>query len=214
MSSHDVCTEAREWLSAYRDGEEGPDADARDHLDRCEDCIEWVTTFDHLTRQVRLRAPLAPAPVTAAVDRIAGTAPPARPAALGPALLAIAAVSGLLVLALGAIGVFGHAHLGSTDGRQAEALALSLYGGFLLAAWRPDRLAAGLLPVAALAAAINIALSVIEVATHAVPVADELAHLPLVVGAVGAAMASRGTEPVRTFRTTAHVRRSALTPGG
>ena len=45
--------------------------------------------------------------------------------------------------------LFGHSHLGSADGRQAEALLIALIGGFALAAWRPARLAAGLMPVAA-----------------------------------------------------------------
>jgi predicted anti-sigma-YlaC factor YlaD len=192
--STDACTRGREWLSAHRDGEAGPDASARDHLDHCTDCAAWIQTFDHLTRQARLRFPMAPTSVTAEVARIAATPPtPADHATLGRVLLGVAAAAGAVMLILGAAGIFGHSHLGSADGRQAEALTISLLGGFALAAWRPARLAAGLLPVAVLAAAITLALSIIKVTSAAAPLADELSHLPLLIGAVGASLAARAT---------------------
>lgn len=188
------CTAARELLAAHRDGEASLDDATWLHLDQCVDCQPWAETFDQLTRHVRLRAPMAPASVTAAVARIASRTPPPSDARLGQALLVAAAVGGMIVLALGAAGLFGHYHLGSSDGRQAEALLVSLFGGFALAAWRPDRLAAGMLPVAILAASITLALSVIEVVSGAVPLLDELAHIPLVLGAAGAVVATRATD--------------------
>jgi len=194
MTVDDDCNDTRGWLSAQRDGESGPDDSASAHLERCTDCQQWADTFDHLTRQVRLRAPMATPAVTTAVARIADAAPPTHAGRLGQALLAFAAISGTLFLLLGATGAFGHSHLGSSDGRQAEALTIALLGGFALAAWRPARLAAGLVPVAVLGAAITVGLSFVEVAGGGVSVIDELSHLPLVVGAIGAAIASRTTE--------------------
>ncbi|MCC5953848.1 MAG: hypothetical protein JJU45_17275 [Acidimicrobiia bacterium] len=199
------CTHAREWLCAYRDDEADDDALARSHLDTCNNCQCWSATFDRVTRHARLRAPMAPAPVTATVTRIAREAPPVRHATFGRVLLGIAAASGPLVLILDAAGVFGHSHLGSTDGRHADVLTTALYGGYALAAWRPDRLAAGLLPVAVLAAAITLALSVVDVTSGAVSILDELSHLPLLIGAAGAAVATRASQPVAappTDRTT------------
>lgn len=195
MNQHDPCTHAREWLSAQRDSEAGPDPDARAHLEWCAPCQQWAETFDHLTRQTRLRAPMAPAAVSAEVTRIATAPLPDRHVNTGRVLLGLAAISGAVMLLLGAAGIFGHSHLGSADGRQTEALTISLLGGFALAAWRPARLAAGLLPVAMLAAAITLALSFVEIASNAVPIADELSHLPLLIGAAGAALATRASQP-------------------
>jgi predicted anti-sigma-YlaC factor YlaD len=194
------CTDARDWLAAHRDNEAGPDDDASTHLEACHDCQTWVATFDQVSRQVRLRAPTPTAALTASIARIATEHPPEPSAIRGRRLLIAAAVTGIAVLALSAAGLLGHTHLGSTEGRQAEALSLSLIGGYALAAWRPARLAAGLLPVAAFAAAITVALSILEVSSGAVPIADELAHLPLVLGAAGAAIATRETSPATTVR--------------
>lgn len=191
----DTCVSAREWLSAQRDGETDPDDGASDHLDTCAPCQGWVSAFDQVSRQVRLRAPMPAATLTAAIARIANEHAPQPRATRGRALLAAAAVAGLVVLALSAAGLVGHTHLGSAEGRQAEALSLSLIGGYALAAWRPARLAAGLLPVAAFAAAITVALSFLEVSSGAVSLVQELAHLPLILGAAGAAVATRETAP-------------------
>ena len=191
----DTCTEARGWLAAHRDGEAGPDDDAGAHLEACDHCRSWVIAFDQVSRQVRLRAPMPAAALTAAVARIAAEHPPQPTSVTGRRLLVAAAITGAAVLALSAAGLVGHTHLGSAEGRQAEALSLSLIGGYALAAWRPARLAAGLLPVAAFAAAITVALSILEVSSGAVPITDELAHLPLVLGAAGAAIATRETTP-------------------
>jgi len=192
----DPCLATRNWLSAQRDGEAGNDPNGQAHLDSCVACTDWSATSDHLTRQVRLRAPLAPASVRASVASITLPEPAAREGHLARALLAFAAISGTVMLVLGAVGLFGHSHLGSADGRQAEALLIALIGGFALAAWRPARLAAGLMPVAVLAAAITVALSIIEVTSGDLAFVDELSHLPLVIGAIGATIAARASQPV------------------
>ncbi|GEM_PF-1493055 len=213
MTSSTTCTTARNWFSADRDGEAGPDPDASAHLDACADCAHWVAAFDHVTRQVRLRAPMAPASVTDAVARIASKPLPVRHDSLGRVLLAVAAISGLVILIASATGIFGHSHLGSTEGREAEAITIALLGGFALAAWRPARLAAGLLPVAVLAAMITLSLSVIEVASGAVPVVDEFSHLPLLIGAIGAAIASRTSPATPTFSLPRATRPTPITHG-
>jgi hypothetical protein len=194
MNTHDHCTGAREWFSAHRDSEAEPDTAALQHIEGCRHCERWAQAFDHVTRQARLRAPMADAALTGSVIRIASTAPLVTRAMLGRVLLTVATVSGMVILLLGAVGLFGHSHLGSADGRQAEALTVSLLGGFALAAWRPARLAAGLLPVAVLAAAVTVSISIVEVASGAVPIVDELSHVSLLIGAVGAGCASRANQ--------------------
>jgi hypothetical protein len=129
------------------------------------------------------------------VARIANEHPLHPAAVRGRRLLIAAAVTGVVAFVLSAAGLLGHSHLGSADGRQAEALSLSLIAGYALAAWRPERLAAGLLPVAAFAAAITLALSIAEVSSGAISIVDEIAHLPLALGAVGAAVAAHETTP-------------------
>jgi hypothetical protein len=75
-------------------------------------------------------------------------------------------------------------------------MLLALTGGFAVGAWRPDRVAAGLAPVAVLAAAGASYLSTAEVlAARSHPI-DELAHLPFLLGAAGAVLAAR-TPPRR-----------------
>ncbi|MFP5579331.1 MAG: hypothetical protein ACLGIZ_14000 [Acidimicrobiia bacterium] len=83
------------------------------------------------------------------------------------------------------VGVLGHSHLGTPEGRDSAALIISLTVGYALAAWRPARLAAGLLPVALLAGLVTAITSVAALADGTARVAIEFVHVPQLVGAVG-----------------------------
>jgi hypothetical protein len=113
---------------------------------------------------------------------------------VGRAFLVFAALSGFVMLVLGGLG-FGHSHLGSVDGRQTEALLIALFSGFGLAAWRPARLAVGVMPVAVFAAVITFGLSLVELRLGNIGLIDELSHVPLFAGAVGTIFATRGASP-------------------
>jgi hypothetical protein len=195
-----TCTPARMWLSAHRDGEADDDPALRSHLDTCHDCNQWERVLDVVNRQARLRAPLASASVSAAVRDLVGAPERRRQQTqrVGQLLLVGAAVGGIIMVILGHTGTFGHNHLGSVDGRQAEALTISLLGGFALTAWRPQRLAAGLMSVAVLAAAVTLALSISDIAADEVPLMEELSHLPILIGALGAALCTKTTAAVPT----------------
>ncbi|CAB4560050.1 unannotated protein [freshwater metagenome] len=190
--STDPCLSTREWLSAQRDGEARGNPSGEKHLESCVACAMWSATSDLITRQVRFRAPDAPDSVSSAVASMVLSTSVGRDERVGRMMLTVAAMSGALVLVLEGLGLFGHSHLGSVDGRQAEALLIALIAGFAFAAWRPARLAAGLMPVAVLAAVITVGISVIEVAFGNVGLVDELSHIPLFVGALGSVFAARG----------------------
>lgn len=186
-----TCATARAWLSDARDGEASDDPSLDQHLATCPDCTSWAATFDRLNRTVRLRSPN---PSPAARIRILAAARtnghPARDR-IASLTLALAAAGMVVAFALATAGIFGHSHLGTPEGRDSEALMVSLAGGYALAAWRPTRIAFGLLPVALLAGLVTIVTSTIALGTGATTVASEITHLPLLLGAVGTLRAAR-----------------------
>ncbi|MFP5579319.1 MAG: hypothetical protein ACLGIZ_13940 [Acidimicrobiia bacterium] len=187
----DSCTAARTWLSDTRDGHTPHDDCYDDHLVTCADCQAWVAAFDRINRTVRLRSPR---PTEAARSRIlaatGGGQVPERDR-VATAVLAVAAVGMVVAFGLATAGIFGHSHLGTPEGRDSEALMLSLAGGYALAAWRPARLAAGLLPVALLAGLVTTLTSVAAFAAGTTSLGSELSHLPLLLGALGTLRAAR-----------------------
>lgn len=60
---------------------------------------------------------------------------------------------------------------------------------FAIAAWRPERNAAGLMPIASIAALITVVISVLIWPSTEVSVVGELARLPIVIGALGSVLA-------------------------
>lgn len=198
-----TCEHARDWLSAARDGETGHEASLAAHVNDCADCAGWASQLDVVTRTTRLRAPVAPPHLHAGLPPLA----PApirerhRPMALARALLAFAAVSGLAAVGLGMAGVAGHAHLGSIDGRDAWGMKLALLVGFAITAWRPERNAAGLMPIATIAALVTVGMSALTWSSTQHSLLGELLHLPILIGAVGAVIAF--TASARTVPTVA-----------
>jgi predicted anti-sigma-YlaC factor YlaD len=185
------CTAARTWFSGARDGEAPQDEHLDHHLATCPNCTRWATAFDQINRNVRLRSPR---PTLAARNQIlaaARTNPlPARDR-LTTAILAVAAVGMVVAFGLAIAGVFGHSHLGTAEGRDSEALMISLAGGYALAAWRPTRLAVGLLPVALLAGLVTVVTSIIALSAGTTTLVSEITHLPLLLGAFGTVRAAR-----------------------
>lgn len=186
-----TCEPARDWLSAARDGEADHDPALAAHVERCAGCSRWAAQLDVITRTTRLRAPLAPAHLRAGLPPLAAAPLEAghRTMTVARALLATAAVSGLVAVLLGMAGVAGHAHLGSIDGRDAWGMKLALLVGFAITAWRPERNAAGLLPIASIAALVTVVMSVHSWPSSNHTLLGELLHVPILLGAVGAVLA-------------------------
>jgi hypothetical protein len=198
-----TCEHARDWLSAARDGEADHDPSLAAHVDDCASCTNWASQLDVVTRTTRLRAPIAPAHLRGALPALAG-APVAtgrRTMTVARALLAAAAFSGLAAVLLGMAGVAGHAHLGSIDGRDAWGMKLALLVGFAITAWRPERNAAGLLPIASIAALVTVVMSVLAWPSSEHTLLGELLHVPILLGAAGAVLAF--TASTRTAPTAA-----------
>jgi predicted anti-sigma-YlaC factor YlaD len=200
------CHRARRWLSAARDGEAADDPPAQEHLSSCAPCAAWSATFDRVTRVTRLRAPRPSNDLRHHVERVLGAATPEPPSLLGARLaLFVAAIGSAAALVLAATGVFGHSHLASPEGRDAEAFMVTLTGGYALTAWRPARLAAGFLPVAVLAAVVTATMSAIAFTAGDTTLTSELSHLPILIGAAGATAAVRAThQPAPTSRPNRH----------
>lgn len=190
------CEATREWLSALRDNEAGHDAALASHADHCVACGRWATQLDVVTRTTRLRAPIAPASLRRSLpplpQALAKESTQLRSAQM---VLGVAAVSGVLAVLIGMTGLIGHAHFGTIDGRDAWGMKVALLAGFALAAWRPQRNAAGLLPIATIAALITVTMSVVSITAGDTRLVDEIAHIPILLGAVGAVLAWKAVSP-------------------
>jgi predicted anti-sigma-YlaC factor YlaD len=177
------CDRIREWLSADRDGEAVPDPAALEHhLRSCAGCRAWLEAVDGVTAPLRVSPARAPDQVVAALsvwDELA-TSPGLRGwrAALVVAGLASIAVAVLQGLGLGPAS--GHGH----GARDLAAFDAALGAAFLFAAWRPDRFAAALAPLAVILAGLLMVVVAVDVATGRVSVVAEMLHLPTLVGAV------------------------------
>jgi predicted anti-sigma-YlaC factor YlaD len=181
------CTRSREWLSAYRDSEALDDAQARAHLDACDDCGGWVDALDGLTRAVRVRAAGSPDVASAGIEafRRHVVEPVERQREVARMLLGVAGVAGLALFAIAIAGVSGTTAVAGHFGRDLSGLQAAISVGFLLAAWRPGSYGRGLLPVTAAAVLVVLLPSAAHAATlEAAPLA-EAAHLPLLLGLVG-----------------------------
>jgi hypothetical protein len=196
------CQAARKWLSAYRDGEALEDAGAARHLETCLACGSWLRALDGLTGRLRLRPAEQPdlvGPALAAWQEAAAGHHHRRMAA-GRALLWAAAVTGLMLAASRLIGIPPLSErISAHAGRELAALEAALAVGFTLAAWRPGRHAGGLLWVALTAAGLTLLGSGADLLTGRSHLGGEVAHLPLLAGALGLLLI-RLSGPRRMFR--------------
>jgi len=121
--------------------------------------------------------------------------------AAGRALLWAAAVTGLTLAASRLVGIPPlSARISAHAGRELAALEAALAVGFTLAAWRPRPHAGGLLWVAVTAAALTLLGSGADVLTGRSHISGEVAHLPLVAGALGLLL-TRPSRPRRMAQT-------------
>jgi hypothetical protein len=187
------CNTARAWFSEARDGEAAQDEHLDQHIAGCPDCARWAAAFDQLNRTVRLRSPRPSTEARARILTTARTTSLLERDRVASLILAVAALGMVVAFALATAGIFGHSHLGTPEGRDSEALMISLAGGYALAAWRPARLALGLLPVALLAALVTIVTSAVALWAGDTTLVSELTHVPLLLGAAGTMRAARPT---------------------
>ena len=193
------CQAAREWVSAYRDGEAFENAEATRHLETCAACGSWLGALDGLTGRLRLRPADQPNLVGPALTawQHAAAGHRHRRMAAGRALLWAAAVTGLLLAASRLIGIPPLSErISAHAGRELAAMEAALAVGFTLAAWRPRPHAGGLLWVALTAAGLTLLGSGADLLSGRSHLSGEVAHLPLLAGAVGLLL----TQPSRRGR--------------
>lgn len=176
------CQRCRESISAWSDGEAAASerVAVSDHLARCPHCAGFEDAVVAVNRRVRL-APAADVPdltaqvLTAVTREHQGQATRRR-----DQLRLLVALAGLVQLVVGLtvlLGVGGHL------ARDLGAFEIALGAGLLIAAWQPHR-AGGLLPMAAIVAAVATATSVVDLATGRAAIVAELPHLAEIVGVV------------------------------
>jgi predicted anti-sigma-YlaC factor YlaD len=198
------CQAAREWVSAYRDGEAFDDAEAAQHLQACPACTSWLRTSDGLTGRLRLRSAeqldlVGPA-LAAWREGAAGRRH--RLMAAGRALLWAAAVTGLMLAASRLVGIPPLSErISAHAGRELAALEAALAVGFTLAAWRPRPYAGGLLWVALTAAGLTLLGSGADVLTGRSHLGGEVAHLLLLAGARAPPGTAGACPPARSAST-------------
>jgi predicted anti-sigma-YlaC factor YlaD len=185
MSVDTTCHAAREWLSAFRDGETLPDEAARTHVDDCRACAAWEGALDAVTRRLVLRPAGSPNLVGPALDAWHATsaAPSPRQREIARLMLVLAGVAGLGL----AIATLAGAMTpdGSHFVRDLVAFEIAVAIGFLLGAWRPDRFSVGLLPVAGVAGLLTLLVSARDVPGAEAAWLAEASHIPVLLGMFG-----------------------------
>lgn len=177
-----ACRTAREWLSAFRDGEAPDDAPARAHVRACAACATWAVGAD---RAAAARALYAPPPgldvVTAAVAAFEARRGERRDLRerVGVLVLALAGVSGFVLAALSLGSLGGHTH------QDLLGFQLALSVGFLLCARDPSRYGRGLLAVSAAASLVVLLPSAAGTAAGGLDLLAEASHLPVLAGLIG-----------------------------
>jgi predicted anti-sigma-YlaC factor YlaD len=192
------CTRARTALSAQLDGEDpGLPSGALDaHLASCGPCRAWHADARALHTRMRVApAPVVPdlsAGVLAAIGAERSSAPGDR--ALRVALAVVALVQ--IGVALPALLLGEDAGLPVHTARHLGSFAVALGVGFLVAAWRPERVG-GLLPLAAALVACLVLSSVLDVASGRVVATNELTHVTELVGLAALWLLARTGQPRR-----------------
>lgn len=176
------CSDVRTSLSAHTDGEDAPLSirEVDEHVHACASCTAFAAELSLLDERVEThrRVPIqdrtaaiiaAAAQVEAAAHRTAPTMGQLR------GLLWLAAAVQLIVAVTGLAGIGGD-HVA----RDLAIFELAAAGGLGAAAWRPH-LAAGLLPMIAVAAGFGLVTMIGDAVVGSISVAAELAHLVLLV---------------------------------
>jgi predicted anti-sigma-YlaC factor YlaD len=197
-AARDRCAPVRESISALLDGEEAPlGGEAVDrHLEVCASCAAHASGVERVHRSVRVTRAVDVPDLTADVLLAVTEATQQRAGRRVRELRGLVALAGGVQLVLALPFLLGIAGPDLHVGRDLGALQLALGVGLLVAAWQPWR-AAGVLPIAAVVAAITVIAGVVDVATGAATLGGELVHLSEVVG-VAALWALRRRDPEGT----------------
>lgn len=194
------CSQAREVLSALRDGEVpgASHAAAHRHLAGCAACRRVEAVLDGVGRRLRVAGatpvPDLTGPIVTAGEPVLRAAHRdhqrrERATRLLVALLGLTQVLLALPLVLGLVAPAEHAlrHLG--------ALELGIGLGLVLAAWQPRR-AAGILPVVGVVAVVSVVLAAVDIAAGTTSPARESVHLVEVLAVGGVWWLVRLLRPV------------------
>lgn len=195
------CDTVREQVSALRDGEASDAGTADSHVRRCRACRAWLEDLERVTSRLRLGVVRSPDLTAAALsewDRRSDTG--GRVAQGWRLLLGVAGAASILVSAprlITGLGfwVWGDAHAHHV--REIAAVELALGLGFLLAAWRPARFSAGLVPVCIALVAMLGTVVTIDVLGDNTAWVSELVHIPVALGTVALGVVQRrsGQDP-------------------
>ncbi|MCZ7527663.1 MAG: zf-HC2 domain-containing protein [Acidimicrobiia bacterium] len=196
---HTRCDACREAVSARLDGEDPglPEDQVDAHLAVCGACRTYAAEAAVQHRLLRL-SPAVPVPdLTASVLSAIGSQEPdweGRRQVMRWTLAAVAVVQ--LLVALPALLLGGGSDLPTHAARHLGSFDVALAVGLLYAAWRPSRLGA-LLPVALTLAGCLSLTSVLDLAAGRTAGADELHHLPALVGVALAWLLAHPDRPGR-----------------
>ena len=176
------CTDARTAISARLDGEDPAMATPvlAAHLRTCADCRAFEASATTLHRRLRVR-PAEPVPdLSASIVAAIEPADDGRVAGLRAGLAAVAVVQ--ILIALPALILGDDAGLPAHTARHLGSFAVALGIGFLVAAWRPDRVG-GVLPLTAALVLCLLLTSGIDVASARASALSELGgHATELVG--------------------------------
>jgi len=176
------CTDARTAISARLDGEDlpTPEPALEVHLRTCADCRDFEHATTAMHRRLRLR-PAEPVPdLSASIVASLDPADDGRVGGLRAGLAAVAFVQ--ILIALPALILGDDAGLPAHTARHLGSFAVALGIGFLVAAWRPERVG-GVLPLTAALVLCLLLTSGVDVASSRTSVLDELGgHATELVG--------------------------------
>ena len=177
-----TCQPYRDALSARADGEVVPlGTDVEAHLDDCTACTAFAAAVDDLSRRTRV-APAEPVPdLTASILAAVDTPDVARVRGRVEQLRGLLALVGVVQLLLAVPALVAVGGLTAHVAREVGIFEVALGIGFLLVARRPAR-AGGLLPVAAVVAALVTLTSVGDLLGGATTWLQETPHLLELVG--------------------------------
>ena len=203
-----TCDRVRLALSARLDGEDPDVAETvvAVHLAGCAACRSFADEAQTLHRNLRLRSadavPDLTAPILASIDQERVRVGDSRRAALRMALVAVGVVQ--LLAALPALVLGDDAGLPVHAARHIGSFDAALAVGFLIAAWRPGRIA-GLLPVLGVLVMCLLGSAAVDVVSGQAPAPGEALHLVVLVGLAAAWSLDRlSAPPPQMFRTTGY----------
>ena len=174
------CSEAREALSAWADGESGPydEAAVRAHVAGCRDCVAFEAALSGLADMFTVPVNAEPVPdVSPAVLARVRRRRESRVFVLrwGVALMGAAELTNAAYSFIAHGGQEGHAT------HESLSFTIAICLGLLVAGFRPA-LARGYLPVIGTAVVLLLFTAVLDVSAGRVGALDELPHIDLLVG--------------------------------